>query len=139
MTKDEILKLKTETIKEATRYLNNAKTMLSEKAGKKDKFYTDAKYVKTACGTAYNGVLIVLDAYIKIKGETYKLPKNGRKSIDYYRQNIKSKDTVLLNHLNAAYDVLHLSGYYEGILKVSTITDGINSLKDIISHFKLKC
>lgn len=139
MTKDEILKLKAISINEARRYFNNAKTMLSEKAIKNDKYYTDAKYVKTACGTAYNGVLIILDAYIIIKGESYKLPKNGRKSIDYYRQNIKSKDTILLNHLNAAYDVLHLNGYYEGILRVDVITAGMNTLKDIIDHFNLKC
>jgi hypothetical protein len=52
-------KMKKETFKEraiseAQRYLDNAKTMLSEKAGKKENFYTEAKYVKTACGTAYN-------------------------------------------------------------------------------------
>lgn len=35
-----------------------------KKAGKDGKYYKDEKYVKTACGTAYNGVLKALDIYL---------------------------------------------------------------------------
>ncbi|MDD4235545.1 MAG: DUF5618 family protein [Bacteroidales bacterium] len=132
-------RLKEASVKEAKRHLMNAKTMLSEKAGKKDKFYTDAKYVKTACGIAYIGVLIIIDAYIKIKGEKLSLKNTKRKSIDYYRQNLINRDKILLNLLNNAYNVLHLNGYYEGELKVSTINDGLRTLQEIITHFNKRC
>ena len=52
---------------EAMRYMSNAKTTLIE-AGKEGKFYKDDKYVKTACGIAYNGVLKALDGYFVLKG-----------------------------------------------------------------------
>ena len=51
---------------EAVRYMYNAKETL-QKAKKDEKHYIDKKYVRTACGTAYLGVLIALDAWLKIK------------------------------------------------------------------------
>ena len=66
--------------KEALRYIDNAKDNL-KLAGKDDQFYEDEKYVKTACGTAYSGALIALDALFEIK----KIPtRRRRKSIEYY-------------------------------------------------------
>ena len=64
MNPEKIAQLKEKALSEAERYYNNAKTMLSEKASKQGDYYSDAKYVKTACGTAYCGVLILLDAFI---------------------------------------------------------------------------
>jgi len=52
--------------KEAMRYIENAKDHL--KLAKKDgKFYIDEKYVRTACGTAYSGILIALNYLFEIK------------------------------------------------------------------------
>ena len=67
--------------KEALRYVENAKESL-KKAGKKDKFYIDDKYVKTACGTAYSGILVALDFLFEHKNIQ---KKKGRKSIEYYQ------------------------------------------------------
>ena len=137
MTAEKIQQLKEKTISEAERYYDNAKTMLSEKAGKQGDYYSDAKYVKTACGTAYSGVLILLDAYIKIKGQVtnYK----DRKSIEYYRDNISDRDNQLLKYVNSAYSILHLSGYYDGVLKYKVIQGGMEVFQDIIKHFKTRC
>ncbi|GHT53224.1 hypothetical protein FACS189451_04920 [Bacteroidia bacterium] len=44
-------------IKEAERYLDNARTILSEKAGKNGNYYSDSKYVKLAGHAAWCGVL----------------------------------------------------------------------------------
>lgn len=46
--------------KEAMRYVENANETL-KLAGKDGKFYIDQKYVRTACGTAYSGILVALD------------------------------------------------------------------------------
>lgn len=46
---------------EALRYVDNSKTILSEKDKKEGKFYSDKKYGKMAGNTLWNGVLIALD------------------------------------------------------------------------------
>jgi len=117
---------------EAIRYMDNAKKTLKE-AGKEDRFYKDEKYVKTACGTAYNGVLKALDGYFILK----EIPKKkGRKDIDYYRSNITKIDKKLLDYLNDVYEVLHLSGYYDGIKNVKIITEGFDLAYEIIKNIK---
>ena len=45
--------LKQSYYSEAMRYMDKAKEYLKN-AKKEDEFYQDKKYVKTACGTAYN-------------------------------------------------------------------------------------
>ena len=45
-------------IQEAERYLQNARQILSEKAGKDGDYYIDKKYVKMAGHAAWCGVLI---------------------------------------------------------------------------------
>lgn len=118
--------------KEAMRYIQNAKETL-KLAGKEDKFYSDAKYVRTACGTAYNGVLIALDYLFDIK----KMPKRrGRKAIDYYQNNLSKLDKKLLNNLNSAYHVLHLEGYYEGEKYIKIIESGFENALVIIAAIK---
>ena len=110
--------------KEAMRYIENARETL-KLAGKDGKFYADEKYVRTASGTAYSGTLIALDCLFDVKN----MPKRrGRKSIDYYQDNLGKIDKKLLKHLNTAYRVLHLEGYYEGETSISVINSGLNML-----------
>ena len=67
---------------EAVRYMDNAKEYL--KNAKKDgNIYRDTKYVRTACGTAYSGLLIALDGFLKLKGAHAPNSKKVRKSIEY--------------------------------------------------------
>lgn len=124
--------IKSKYYTEAIRYMDNAKETL-KKAGKEDKFYSDIKYVRTACGTAYNGVLLALDGYLILKD--IKKPR-GRKSIEYYQDKIAKTDKKLLNYVNSAYEVLHLVGYYDGNNSVSIIKEGFNYAYYIIDKIK---
>jgi len=132
MSNEEKQKLKEKYYAEAIRYMDNANESL-QKAGKEDKLYQDEKYVKTACGTAYNGVLKALDGYFYVLGME---KRKGRKSIEYYRENTAKLDRKLLSYLNSAYEVLHLSGYYDGILSVPVIKSGFDVAYDIIAKIK---
>ena len=125
-------KIKSEYYKEAIRYMENANEAL-KKAGKEDDFYQDDKYVKTACGIAYNAVLKALDGYFITK--EVKVPKR-RKSIEFYRDNIARIDRKLMAHLNNAYTVLHLDGYYDGNIIVDTINSGFKSAYLIIGKIE---
>lgn len=124
--------IKTTYYNEAMRYLDNAKETL-RKSGKQDNYYKDDKYVKTACGTAYNGILKALDGYLLLK----EVPKQkGRKSIEYYTANLGKLDRKLLTDLNNAYSVLHLSGYYDGVTYAPIIQGGMQLATDIIKRIE---
>jgi hypothetical protein len=117
---------------EAMRYIDNAKDILKSSC-KEGRYYLEDKYVKIACGAAYSGILVALDGLFDIKN----LPKRrGRKAIDYYQNNLALIDKKLLNHLNNAYTVLHLDGYYGGINKVKIIQEGFDSAISIIDALK---
>jgi len=62
---------------EAMRYMDNAKECL-QKAQKEGKYYNDQKYVKMACGTAYNGMLVALDGFLDSKMS--RCPKERKES-----------------------------------------------------------
>ena len=117
---------------EAIRYMNNAEQTL-KKAGKDGKYYQDEKYVKTASGIAYNGVLKALDGYLLLKGID---KKKGRKSIEWYQENIAKNDKKLNAELKAAYDILNLSGYYDGNTLVPVIEGGFEVAYDIIKRIE---
>jgi hypothetical protein len=117
---------------EAMRYIENAEVQLKQ-AGKDGKFYSDEKYVRSASGIAYSGVLIALDALFNIKN----IPKRrGRKAIEYYQDNLSKIDKKLLKELNSAYRILHLEGYYEGETKIQSIESGFDSAVTIIDALK---
>jgi hypothetical protein len=131
--------LEQETLKEtyyseAIRYMNNAGDFL-KKAKKEGNFYHDPKYVKIACGTAYSGLLIALDGFLTLKGID-KSKGKSRKSIEYYQSNITKIDKKMLDYLNGAYQILHLSGYYDGILVASVVKEGFNFAYKIIEKIK---
>jgi len=127
-------KLKTKYYSEAMRYMDNAKECLKN-AKKEDGYYTDKKYVKMACGTAYSGVLVALDYFLELKG--IKKPKGKvRKSIEFYQENLSNHDKKMLTILNSAYDILHLSGYYDGIENASVIKTGFEEAYKIIERIK---
>ncbi len=117
---------------EAMRYIDNANEAL-KLAGKDGKFYVDGKYVKSASGIAYSGVLKALDFLFDFKN----IPKKrGRKSIEFYKVNLSKIDKRLLKELNAVYGLLHLGGYYEGQLKIGAIEEGFDSAIAIIDALK---
>jgi len=119
---------------EAMRYMDNAKEVL-QKAKKDGNNYIDKKYIKMACGTAYNGVLLALDAWFVMKG----IPepdKRKHKSIKYYMSNIAQIDKKLVADMDVVYDILHLEGYYRGITNIKIIATGFELAYDIIERIK---
>jgi uncharacterized protein (UPF0332 family) len=119
---------------EAIRYMDNAKECL-QKAKKEDKYYHDPKYVKMACGTAYSGVLVALDGFLLLKG-IGKIGKKQRKSIEYYQSNITKIDKKMLDYLNSVYEILHLSGYYDGVKNATVVKEGFDEAYKIIDKIK---
>jgi len=119
---------------EAMRYMDNAKEYLKN-AKKEGNFYHDKKYVKTACGVAYSGLLVALDGLFALKGIP-KPSKKQRKSVEYYQSNMTKMDKKMLDYLNNAYEILHLWGYYDGITTASVVKDGFDSAYKLIDKIK---
>lgn len=110
---------------EPIRYLNNAKDILSNHAKKEDGYYQDKKYIKLAGHAAYSGVLVALD-------EAFNIPKKGRVSVDWYRQEIIKHDKKILNYFNEVYEQLHLVMGYDCFGKEKTIKEVFEVAEKII-------
>jgi hypothetical protein len=115
---------------EITRYLDNAREILSTKANKEGREYKDIKYVQMASGTAYNAALMIADEYLgKKEGAKFIKPN----SIDEYRIRIRKHNKTLLSYLNEAYDTLHLAGYHHGTPSVKTIKVGLDATQKMLA------
>ncbi|MDR2585384.1 MAG: DUF5618 family protein [Prevotellaceae bacterium] len=134
MSIQEQKKVKEKYYNEAIRYMDNAKDFL-QKAKKEGKFYSDPKYVKVACGTAYSGMLVALEGFLVVRGVDK--PKGKvRKSIEFYQENMAKIDKKMLVYLNGAYQILHLSGYYDGILDAVVVHRGFDLANAIIEKVR---
>jgi len=128
------MKKETDIYKESMRYIDNAKEILTTKAGKQGEYYNDQKYVRMACNTAYSGVLISLDTLFDHKGIVRPKKKNKiRDGIDvkFYRENLGFNQSIL-KAFNTAYNYLHLFGGYDGDLHFNTAKTGIDKAIEII-------
>jgi len=115
------------------RYLANAKDTLG-KAGIEDNRYVDIKYVKSACGIAYLGILKAIDDYLLKHGaDEDELPR----SVDGYRKALKKYSVhngKLLGQFNDLYHELHIAGYYHGDLRhVNVVKPAMQNAKDFVS------
>ncbi len=113
-------------IKEANRYLANAKALLTEKANRTNGVYQDKKYVKMAGHTAYCGVLFALDLLVP------PAKKSARKSVEYYRTFLAKYDKKMLVEFNNLYDTLHLSLGYDGNTDAGIAKRGLQMAKEFI-------
>lgn len=118
-------------IEEAHRYIDNAKQILREKALKEDKYYQDAKYVRMAGNTAYSGVLIALDEMLGAK-------RRGRKSVEWYKEELSKMDKKILTSFNIAYEALHLVMGYDGVLSAKIAAVGLEEAETIINWVETK-
>jgi hypothetical protein len=118
---------------EAIRYMDNAKDTLRKAEKQDDGYYVDAKYVRSACGIAYLGVLLAVDAWLALKGVSL---SGKKKSIDLYEQTVAQMDKKMLVRLKSAYSALHLSGYYHGDTRVSIVRSGFDAAYEIIEKIK---
>jgi hypothetical protein len=98
-------------IREAERYLQNAKQLLSEKAKKDGNYYNDTKYVKLAGHAAWSGVLIALDAVLGIHEN---MKKGQRLDFKDYMDAIAQKDSKMTRPLLGAYESCHKILGYDG-------------------------
>ncbi|MEW6679982.1 MAG: DUF5618 family protein [bacterium] len=120
-------------MKEALRYLNNAKAILRD-APIEENTYTDVKYVQEACGIAYLAVLKAIDEHLIREGiDLKKLPD----SVDDYREMMKKYLLVhngkLIKEFNKLYKLLHIAGYYKGLLEDRMVVkEALKAAKDFI-------
>ena len=118
---------------DAMRYMDNAKEYLKN-AKKEGYIYRDTKYVRTACSTAYSGLLIAMDGFLILKG-IEKYPKK-RKSIEFYQENLGKINRKMLDDLNIAYKILHLYGYYDGLDDAVVVKRGFDVAQNLIEKIK---
>ena len=124
------IELVVDPVKEARRYVKNATDALIE-GGKYNvltNHYGDRKYVKAAGHYLWSGVLIILDAVFHVNEQ------KDRVSINDYRLAVGRRDRKLLNLVNDAYDILHLSMGYDGILNKKICDEGFHLANEIIDH-----
>ncbi|MDR0547106.1 MAG: DUF5618 family protein [Dysgonamonadaceae bacterium] len=117
-------------IKEAERYLENARQILLEKAEKEGNYYNDSKYVKMAGNTAWNGVLVALDAVLGVKKQ---LKKGQRADIHDYQEAMAKKDRNMTRPLHSAYESLYLYLGYDGNPNYKIVQGALEDGKYIIS------
>ena len=124
-------------MKEAIRYLNNAKEILKS-APIEDNAYADVKPVQEACATAYLAVLKGIDECLLSKGLSKKeLPR----SVDGYRKALQKylavHDGKLVREFERLYDQLHIAGYYRALLHdVDIVKDAIKAARTFIEKIR---
>jgi len=117
-------------IREAERYLQNARQILSEKAEKDGDYYNDSKYVKMAGNTAWNGVLVALDAVLHVREN---LKKGQRPDFQDYQDAIAQKDGKMTRPLLGAYESLHKTMGYDGNPRYKIVQDSLEQAKMIVA------
>lgn len=124
-------------MKEPLRYLANAKETLN-KSPIEDNIYTDSKYVKSACGIAYLGVLKAVDECLLKKGITTKeLPKKVEEYDKALKKYVSVHNGKLQKQFNVLYDELHIAGYYRGLIRDVDVLKAIfKSAKGFIEKIK---
>jgi hypothetical protein len=129
---------KTKIKSEAIRYFENAKELLS-KSPIEGNIYTDEKYVKSACGVAYLGVLKAIEEHLINKhGFTKKeLPKKVEEYRKVLQKHVSIHNGKLLKEFDALYDELHIAGYYRGLLgHVDIVKTAFKAAKTFIEKIK---
>lgn len=119
--------------KEPFRYIENAKEIL-KKSDIEANYYTDIKYVKTALGCAYLGILKAIDEFLLSKG----LPKERLpKKVEEYEKALRRYGGIhngrLMRQFNNLYHQLHIAGYYRGDLRsVKIVKDALEEAREFI-------
>lgn len=120
-------------MKEALRYLENARGILKS-IPRETNTYTDVKPVREAFGTAYLAVLEAINACLLKKGLSKReLPQ----SVEAYRMALRKYLAIhngkLLREFEKLYDILHIAGYYRGLLcDINVVREAMNAAKMFI-------
>lgn len=115
------------------RYIENAKEIL-KKSSIEDNIYLDVKYVKSAFGIAYLGVLKAIDDYLLNKGFTKKeLPKSVEGYRDALKKTLSIHNGKILREFDMLYNTLHIAGYYRGLLEnTDVVKEALKAAKAFI-------
>ncbi|MCL2649510.1 MAG: DUF5618 family protein [Candidatus Azobacteroides sp.] len=116
-------------IREAERYLQNARQILSVKAEKDGDYYNDSKYVRMAGNTAWNGVLIALDSTLFVRPN---MKKGQRPNFKDYQEALAKKDNKMLRVLLNAYELLHKSLGYDGVTDYKVVQSSLEKAQVIL-------
>lgn len=124
--------------KEALRYLQNAKEIL-RKSQIEDNLYADIKYVKSAFGVAYLGVLEAINEALLQKGLTRKeLPKKVEEYEKALKKYFGAYNGKLLKEFSTIYDELHIAGYYRGLLhRVDVVRAALKGADEFVKKLDL--
>ncbi len=122
-------KVQDNPIKEAERYLENSRQILSEKAGKDGDYYDDPKYVRMAGNSAWSGVLVALDGVLDVKAN---LKSRQRADFKDYMEAVTKRDRKMSKPLLYAYESLHKVLGYDGNLRYDIVQSGMNQAKEVI-------
>lgn len=112
-------------MREGKKYIKNAKEIL-KKSEIEGNYYKDEKYVKSAFGCLYLGILKAIDEFLIYKG----VPKNKLPGkIDEYFKNLKKflspYNGKLLNEFSVIYDEVHIAGYYRDLLRSVRVVNDV--------------
>jgi hypothetical protein len=117
-------------IKRAERYMARAHALLSEKAGRDGRLYSNRKYVKLAGNAAWKGVLVALDAVLDVKSE---LKNDDIPSFKDYLAAATKKDEKMYVILLTAHDSLSYSMSGDGNLSCVVAQAALSMGKDVIA------
>lgn len=122
---------KREPIKEARRYVDNAREILIER-GKLDDDgfqYEDEKYVRAAGNYLWLGVLMALDGVFHVRED-----RRTRVNIEAYLEAVGKRDLKLLSWLTNGYDIIHLYMTYDGVASKDLCDLGFEYANRIINR-----
>ena len=119
--------------RESSRYLSNAKAIL-QSVPVEGNTYTDVKPVRETFGAAYLAVLEAINERLLKQGLTKKeLPQSVEAYRLALRKHLAVRDGKLLREFEALYDLLHIAGYYRGLLRnTNAVKAAMKAAKDFI-------
>ncbi len=123
--------VKKDPVEEARRYVENAKTLITEhgELDTETRLYGDRKYVRMAGDTLWKGVLLILDSVFNVRKD-----RRTRVHIEDYQEAVGKRDKKLAKLVYTGYDVMHLYMGYDGILVKDTCDAGFRIANDIIDR-----
>lgn len=124
-------KKKREPIKEARRYVDNAREILEERGKLDDEGfqYEDEKYVRAAGNYLWLGILMALDGVFHVRED-----RRTRVNIDAYEEAVSNRDQKLLSWLIDGYNIIHLYMTYDGVTSKDLCDLGFEYANRIINR-----
>lgn len=125
---------KKDPIKEARRYVDNARKVLKENTFilPETESYDDPKYVRAAGNYLWHGVLIALDAVFHVRED-----RRTRVHINDYLEAVGKRDRKLLDYVDNGYMVMHLYMNYDGIQNKDVCQTGFRLANTIIDRCEM--